>query len=49
MPTSASPAADQWPSTSLEAANLSAARLRAMTSAIQAGDFKQITSSAVNC
>ena len=44
MSTSPSPAADQWPTTGLEAANLSADRLRAMTSAIQAGDFKQITS-----
>jgi CubicO group peptidase (beta-lactamase class C family) len=44
MSSSPSPAADQCPITSLEAANLSADRLRAMTSAIQSGQFKQITS-----
>jgi CubicO group peptidase (beta-lactamase class C family) len=40
----ASPMPNEWPTTSVEAANLSAARLRAMTLAIQSGQFKQITS-----
>ena len=38
------PAPDEWPSASLKAANLSAARLGAMTDAIRSGAFKQITS-----
>jgi CubicO group peptidase (beta-lactamase class C family) len=34
----------EWPTASVEAADLSAARLHAMTLAIQSGQFKQITS-----
>lgn len=46
VPNYSQPAAldDQWPVTSVAAGGLAAAPLEAMTTAIQAGDFKKITS-----